>query len=121
MSLLCVDVNGLGRLIRRYRGDRTQAEVAEAAGISRSYLSELETGRHRRPPRHIVERLADALDMDVAILLTATDHPVDAGDIAEPRADFVSFVMSEPTLAGPEARSAVLAVYHAVATDPPRR
>jgi len=106
---------GLGDLLRDRRGARTQKDVAERAGISRSYLSELETGVHSRPPRHLLEHLAEALDIDAAVLLSVAGHRVTPGEMPEPRPDFASFVLTEPTLATDEARSAVLAVYYAVA------
>lgn len=39
----------------------TQAELAERAGISRTYLSQLETGVSANPTHAIVQRLSEAL------------------------------------------------------------
>jgi transcriptional regulator with XRE-family HTH domain len=110
----------LGAVLRDRRGTRTQADVAAAAGISRSYLSELETGVHTNPPRHILLRLAEALDIGPAALLAVAGHPVAPGDMPDPRPDFIAFVETEPTLPTREARSAVLAVYHLVAVIEPK-
>lgn len=107
--------SGLGHVLRTYRRDRRQLDVAAAAGISRSYLSELETGVHPHPPRHILERLAEALDIDPVVLFTAGGLRVGSGEVPGPRAEFADFVNSEPTLTSREARAAVLAVYYAVA------
>ena len=39
----------------------TQADLARQAGISRSYLCDLERGRHRNPSAPVIARLARAL------------------------------------------------------------
>src|SRR5512133_103563 len=64
-------VEGLGQRLRRYREDRgwTQAVLAEQAGVSKPYLSELEGGAGRRPSGQILLKLADALGVTVADLL----------------------------------------------------
>jgi transcriptional regulator with XRE-family HTH domain len=35
----------VGGLLRKHRGDRTLSEVAEALGVSKAYLSDVELGR----------------------------------------------------------------------------
>lgn len=52
-----------GKLIRRARraAELTQQQVADAAGISRPYLSQIETGR-RRPPPTTLAALLKALE-----------------------------------------------------------
>jgi transcriptional regulator with XRE-family HTH domain len=64
-------VEDLGQRLRRYREDRgwTQAVLAEQAGVSKPYLSELEGGAGRRPSGQILLKLADALGVTVADLL----------------------------------------------------
>jgi len=105
-----------GQVLRRLRAGRTQLEVAEAAGVSRSYLSELEHDQHgSRIPRHTVVGLAQALGVEAGVLLVLVGQPVGPADVGEPRPDFVSFVLTEPTLPTEAARAAILAVYHAVA------
>ncbi|MEW6016463.1 MAG: helix-turn-helix transcriptional regulator [Pseudomonadota bacterium] len=48
--------------------DKTQAEVAEAVGISRSYLAGLERG-HERPSVDVTLRLADFFRVSIDYLL----------------------------------------------------
>ena len=52
-----------GKLIRRARraADLTQQQVADASGISRPYLSQIETGR-RQPPPATLAALLKALE-----------------------------------------------------------
>ena len=107
----------LGLVLRQLRGSRSQMEIARAAAISRSYLSELESDKHgARIPRHTLVGLAEALEVDAGVLLVLVGQPVAPADISGPRPDFVSFVLSEPTL-GESARAAILAVYQAVTVD----
>lgn len=47
----------------RTRTKLSQSALAVAAGISKAYLSELENGRRRPPPRRTAHRLAKALRM----------------------------------------------------------
>jgi transcriptional regulator with XRE-family HTH domain len=47
--------------LRKARG-LTQVQLAQGAGVSRTHLAELETGRSDRPNRQTVERLATALE-----------------------------------------------------------
>lgn len=53
-----------GGVIRRLREDRglTMEALAESAGISTSYLSEVERGL-KRPSTDVIAKVADALDM----------------------------------------------------------
>lgn len=48
------------RLARRI-ADLTQAQLAEKAGVKLSAISDIETGRNRRPAWEVVKRLSDAL------------------------------------------------------------
>ncbi len=61
----------LGARIRGYREDKglTQIALADAAGLSKTYLSELEGGAGRRPSGDVLMRLADALGVTIADLL----------------------------------------------------
>jgi len=61
----------LGARIRRYREDKglTQTALADAAGLSKTYLSELESGAGRRPSGDVLLRIADALGVSIADLL----------------------------------------------------
>jgi transcriptional regulator with XRE-family HTH domain len=76
-----VDSPSLGARLRAARGRRTQAEIAEAAGISRAYLGQIEHGR-RRPSTEQVRALARVLDIDATELLTVAGHiDAPAGDV----------------------------------------
>jgi transcriptional regulator with XRE-family HTH domain len=61
----------LAARIRRYREEKglTQAALADAAGLSKTYLSELESGAGRRPSGDVLLRIADALGITIADLL----------------------------------------------------
>jgi len=54
--------------IRARRGDRSQLEIAKAAGISQGYLSELEVGSKRLTPG-VAQKLAPALGVTVGQLV----------------------------------------------------
>jgi repressor LexA len=63
-----------GTIIRRRRSDLglTQDEVAQRAGISKPYVSNIETGKAKNPPSDTVLRsLAEALEMDSSELIQA--------------------------------------------------
>ncbi len=55
------------RVWRRHRG-LTQQQVADRAGISKSYLSQLESGK-RRGTADVLARLAEALDVAIDDLI----------------------------------------------------
>ena len=59
------------RVWREHRG-MTQAALARAAGISKSYLSLIESGR-KRGSLQVLERLARALRLDLDDLLPAAE------------------------------------------------
>ena len=54
------------KLVRKYRG-LTQGELAQEAGISRPYLTEIETGRKEGSIRAI-KALAESLDVPLDVL-----------------------------------------------------
>ncbi len=55
------------RLLRRKRG-WTQVEMADALGIDRSYLSEIETGK-KDPSLTILKTIADGFELTLSELL----------------------------------------------------
>ncbi len=61
----------IGSRIRRYRAEAglTPAELAERASISRSYLSELESGADGRPSADTLYKIASALGVAMSDLL----------------------------------------------------
>ena len=67
-------LHGLGDRVRllRYSRNLTQADVAERAGFSQSYISQLEGGRIV-PNGYLVRRLAVALEVDPAELVQRSD------------------------------------------------
>ncbi len=69
--------SSLGQLVRdqRARLHLTQSELAERVGISRSAISELEAGRIEQPRVTVFARLASALGIPAAALLTAAGYP----------------------------------------------
>lgn len=60
----------VGSNIRRIRQDArlSQEELAEAAGINRTYLSQLENGRSS-PTLDVLERIARALEVPISALI----------------------------------------------------
>jgi transcriptional regulator with XRE-family HTH domain len=60
------------RTLRRSRG-LSQIDLAEKAGLSQSYLSRLEQGVLANPSSSVLERLADALGVHVALLYGQPD------------------------------------------------
>lgn len=99
----------LGRKLRETReerGDRL-VDVAERAGISVQYLSEIERGR-KEPSSEMIAAVAGALEIDLADLLIGV-----AGQVRHLRVQQVNhFHTSRPTgrPSGPVAMGAVLMV-----------
>jgi transcriptional regulator with XRE-family HTH domain len=60
----------IGMRVKQHRDRRklTQEALAERAGISRTYLARLETGKHD-PTASVLEKLAKALGVKVGRLL----------------------------------------------------
>ncbi|MGI8476685.1 MAG: helix-turn-helix domain-containing protein [Thermomicrobiales bacterium] len=56
---------------RRTANGMSQRELADRAGLSRSYLCDIERGRGTRPSLHSMDRLAMALGVDRVELLEA--------------------------------------------------
>jgi transcriptional regulator with XRE-family HTH domain len=63
------------------RGNRSQIEVARAAGISQGFLSELESGRKRLTPG-VAQKLAPALGMSANQLVLA-EHLANLNRVAQ--------------------------------------
>ena len=73
-------VGGTIRAWRRASG-QTQRQLAEAAGVSAMWVSELERGR-ATPTLDTLSRLSDALDAPLALLLASADGPPGTADLA---------------------------------------
>ena len=69
-----LDVERLGELIRDIRGDRRQEEIAEAAGVSVSFMSRVERGQYRNVRLPTLAAIARALDEPIERLLVALLH-----------------------------------------------
>jgi transcriptional regulator with XRE-family HTH domain len=67
------DAKAIGGRITKFRKDKgmTAAQLAASAGISRSYLSELEngTGAHKRPSADVMYAIGKALGVSMSELL----------------------------------------------------
>jgi transcriptional regulator with XRE-family HTH domain len=67
------DARAIGKRIRAFRQEKemSAAQLAKAAGISRSYLSELENGagNHSRPSAKVLYALGKALGVSMSDLL----------------------------------------------------
>jgi transcriptional regulator with XRE-family HTH domain len=61
---------GMNVKVARAAAGHTQEELADMAGVARSYMSDVERGV-RNPTLMVVERIAQALDIDPAELLEA--------------------------------------------------
>jgi len=60
----------------RKRSDLTLREVEEATGISNAYLSQLESGRIRKPSPTVLHKLAGCYKIQYVHLLELAGHPV---------------------------------------------
>jgi transcriptional regulator with XRE-family HTH domain len=69
--------DALGDSIRQARQGRgvTQADLARAAGITRTSLTNIEHGR-QRPPLHVIVALAQALGIEACVLIDGDTIPV---------------------------------------------
>lgn len=61
----------IGKRIRLLRLERglSQVDIEKAAGISRSHLSNIESGKIENPGLHTLERIAKALKISISYLL----------------------------------------------------
>jgi len=59
----------LGQVIKKLRGERTQAEIGKAAGVTKNYITMLESGKRKNPSIAVLKKLAKALGVPVTKLL----------------------------------------------------
>jgi len=69
-------MQGFGEYLRTLRSDagKTQAELAEAIGVSNAYVSAIEKGKKPAPPRALVNALAGVLGVDEVALWTVAQR-----------------------------------------------
>lgn len=77
---------GLGERVRKRRKGLglTAKALAKAAGVSTSYISQVERGHQEDPSLPALRRLADALSMDLHALLGAQAPSTDVAQIPAP-------------------------------------
>lgn len=63
----------------RERKEWSQYELARQSGVSQSAIAKIETGARSRPSGDILQKLAQALDTTVEVLLHEPAPPDDAG------------------------------------------
>lgn len=107
----------LGSLIRRQReiNELTLRELAERAGISNPYLSQIERGL-REPSERVVEALARSLKLPVDEVLKEAGL---GGDAEPPSTSVEEAIRADPQLTQRQ-RRALLDVYRAFVGRPER-
>ena len=65
----------IGIKIRELRGQRRQEELAEAIGMQRTSVANIESGR-QKTPLHVVYKLCALLDVEVALILPKVEEVV---------------------------------------------
>jgi transcriptional regulator with XRE-family HTH domain len=81
----------LGSRLRQFRDERhmTLSELAAKSGISKGYISSLETGEHeRRPSGRVLYSLAEALGVTMSDLMGRKLLPAATPDIPESLLEF---------------------------------
>ncbi|MFB3170664.1 helix-turn-helix transcriptional regulator [Neobacillus sp. 179-C4.2 HS] len=53
----------------RMKKDFTLSELADRAGVSKSYLSNIERNLNRNPSIQVIRKIANVLDVDLKVLL----------------------------------------------------
>ncbi len=65
----------IGIKIRELRGQRRQEELAEAIGMQRTSVANIESGR-QKTPLHVLYKLCALFDVEVALILPKVDEVV---------------------------------------------
>jgi transcriptional regulator with XRE-family HTH domain len=102
----------LGEFIRRQRElqELSMRQLADLAGISNPYLSQIERGL-REPSERVLEALAENLHLSADVLPERGGRHDEAAD-ADQEPAVVAAIRSDPKLTGRE-RQALLEVYNA--------
>lgn len=92
---------GLGErvLLERRQSGLSQQELADAAGVSRSYIKDIEIGRVTNVGVAAIDAIADALQVSPAYLLGYTESPLDEPDdvvLKEAAGDYIVREMPNP-------------------------
>ncbi|MEW6636048.1 MAG: helix-turn-helix transcriptional regulator [Actinomycetota bacterium] len=66
---------------RRAEANVTQAQLAEAVGVLRTSVTNIEAGR-QKPPLHLLYRMCVALDVEVSSVVPSNEEVV--GQVASP-------------------------------------
>lgn len=66
----------MGEYIKKARSRQgmTARELARRSGVSKSYLSQLETGKNDKPSQEIMQKLADTLNVRITELYEVSGH-----------------------------------------------
>jgi transcriptional regulator with XRE-family HTH domain len=90
------DANAIGQRLKAFRHEKglTATQLAKEAGISRSYLSELESGagNHQRPSGRVLYALGQALGVAMSDLL---GRPLILETTTKPPASLLEFAEQE--------------------------
>jgi transcriptional regulator with XRE-family HTH domain len=110
----------LGDFIRKQRAmqEMSLRQLAQVAGISNPYLSQIERGL-REPSEKVLESMARALEISADTLYEQAGIATDADD-EEDEPAVVAAINADPQLSGRQ-RQALLEVYHAFTGVPRRR
>ncbi len=79
------------RLIRVYH-DVNQSEAAERLGISKSYLSEIESGK-KEPTLDVLKRYSESFKIPLSSILFFSESLLDNGGVLRPRQIVASKVL----------------------------
>lgn len=90
-------------LVRRGAARLSQRELAERAGVSNAYLSQVERGLHE-PSIRVLHSIASALGVQLDLLLSQ------AGFVGAPDVDTAAAIAADPRLSEPQ-RFAMLSIY----------
>jgi len=100
----------MGAKIReqRQRWGYTLEEVAEKVGVSKGTLSKLENGLLKRPPRPLIDQLANIFDCDPVYLLGYDDSPEVHLTYSAPGKEKVTLIAQGKPIIGEAAKRAAL-------------
>lgn len=93
---------------QRQRWGYTLEEVSEHVGVSKGTLSKLENGLLKRPPRPLIDKLANVFDCDPVYLLGYDDSPEVHLTYSAPGKENVTLVAQGKPIIGETAKRADL-------------